>query len=270
MDSIQLGPIVIPAYALLALAGLGTANAAGAWFRRFRGVDPGAAFWKMTVAGFVVARLVFVLRNADLYVDSPLSAFNFRDGGFATWAGWFAALVVGMVSVRTNVPLRRPLLVATLAGAAVWFGGTMFNRALAPQLQPLPSMDVRRLDGAVVALDRFRGRPLVVNLWATWCGPCRREMPALKAAQHAHPGVTFVFVNQGESEQEVQRFLSGQRLELRNVVLDPARELGTRTHSPGYPTTLFYDAAGTLRFRHVGELSQAAVREHIAALSERR
>jgi thiol-disulfide isomerase/thioredoxin len=270
MDVIQLGPMVVPVYALLALAGLGAANAAWAWFRRFRGVDPGAALWKMTVAGFVVARLVFVLRNVDLYVDAPLSALKFRDGGFATWAGWFAAVVVGAVSVRMNVPLRRPLLVATSAGAAIWFGGTMSNRALASQRLPLPSIDVRRLDGTVVALDRFRGRPLIVNLWATWCGPCRREMPALEAAQRAHPGVTFVFVNQGESAQDVQRFLAEQRLELRNILLDPARELGSRTQSLGYPTTLFYDAAGTLRLRHAGELSLATVRENIAALNERR
>lgn len=270
MDVIQLGSMVIPVYALLALAGFGAANGAGAWFRRFRSLDIGPVLWKMTVTGFLVARLVFVLRNHDLYLDSPLSALNIRDGGFAGSAGWLAALIVGAVSTRADGPLRRALLVATLAGGGVWFGGTMLNAALAPARPPLPAIDMHLLDGSVVALDRFKGRPLVVNLWATWCGPCRREMPALEAAQKAHPQVTFVFVNQGESEESVRRFLAQQRLGLTNVILDPARELGTRTQSLGYPTTLFYDAAGMLRVRHVGELSQAAVREKIDALRDSR
>ncbi|AXA94248.1 TlpA disulfide reductase family protein [Massilia sp. YMA4] len=266
MDILRLGPVVLPVHALLALLGLGAANAVAAWYRRCRGIDPGPALWRMTLVGFVAGRLFFVLRHHDLFADSPWSALNIRDGGFVPWAGWLAALVTGALLARNSAPLRRSLLAATLAGGAVWLGATLLNQALAPAREPIPAIAVQRLDGATVALDSFKGRPLVINLWATWCGPCRREMPALMAAQRAHPQVTFVFVNQGESAQAVRDFLSGHQLDIANVFVDPARQAGTATRSLGYPTTLFYDAAGTLRLRHVGELSQASAREKIAGL----
>lgn len=266
MDILRLGPLVLPFHAVLALLGLGIANAVAAWFRRARGVDPGPALWRMTVAGFLAGRLFFVLRHHDLYAASPWSALNFRDGGFSALAGWLAALLTGAIVARASAPLRRALLAATLAGGAVWLGATQLNQALAPPREPVPAIAVQRLDGSAVTLDSFKGRPLVVNLWATWCGPCRREMPALMAAQRANPQVAFVFVNQGESAETVRQFLAAQKLAIANVLIDPARRVGTGTRSLGYPTTLFYDAAGRLRDRHVGELSQATAREYIAGL----
>lgn len=266
LDILRLGPVVFPVHALLALLGLGVANAVVAWFRRSRGIDAGPALWKMTVVGFAAGRLYFVLRNHDLFADSPWAALNVRDGGFVAWAGWLAALATGAFLARNSASMRRSLVAATLAGGAVWLGAALLNQAFAPAREQVPAIAVQRLDGSAVTLDSFRGRPLVINLWATWCGPCRREMPALMAAQRAHPQVTFVFVNQGESIQTVRQFLAGQQLDIANVLIDPARLVGAGTRSLGYPTTLFYDAAGRLRLRHVGELSQATAREKIAGL----
>src|SRR3546814_7473677 len=65
------------------------------------------------------------------------------------------------------------------------------------------------------------GEPMVVNLWATWCPPCRREMPVLAKAQEERGDVTFVFVNQGESESEIRDYLRESHLQLSNVLLDP-------------------------------------------------
>ncbi|KAG1437283.1 hypothetical protein G6F57_020315 [Rhizopus arrhizus] len=85
---------------------------------------------------------------------------------------------------------------------------------------PLPTLQVTDLQGGQVDLQQFRGSPLVLNLWATWCGPCRREMPVLAAAQQAHADVQFVFLTQGETLDEVQGFLADERLVLGNVLLD--------------------------------------------------
>ncbi|WP_312183975.1 TlpA family protein disulfide reductase, partial [Massilia timonae] len=112
----------------------------------------------------------------------------------------------------------------------------------------------------------FKGKVAVVNLWATWCPPCRREMPAMQAAQQANPDIGFVFVNQGESSVVVRRFLATQQLRLQNVVIDPAGQVAARTGAAGYPTTLFYDADGKLRLRHVGELSEATLKDKLASL----
>lgn len=242
------------------------AHAVAAWFRRSRGVDPGPMLWNMILFGFVAGRLGFVLRHHDVYLGDPLSIIDFRDGGFDRLAGFATAFIVGAGLSRRLPLLRRPLLAATLTGCAVFFVGTAVKQAFTPAGAPLPAIEVRRLDGSTVPLSAFAGRPLVINLWATWCPPCHREMPVLASAQRARPEIEFVFVNQGESAEVVARYLAANGLQLSNVVLDPARQTGKTTGSSGYPTTLFYDARGRLRKRHMGELSHATLGEKIDQL----
>lgn len=170
---------------------------------------------------------------------------------------------MGVELVRRADTLRRPLLVSAMAGFALWGGGTLAAQWSMPAQAPVPDVLVRQLDGTGIALPRFAGKPLVVNLWATWCPPCRREMPVLHAAQVANPDVAFVFVNQRETADTVRRFLAGQNLELQNVVTDPAGRVSAGTGSAAYPTTLFYDGSGRLVLRHVGELSQATLRDKL-------
>lgn len=263
MNAVSLGPLVFPVHVLLALLAILLATGVAGWFQRRRGVDAGPLLWKMIVAGFVCARLVFVFKHRDIYAAAPWTAFDIRDGGFEPAAGLVAACVIGVELVRRSEALRRPLLVSVLAGLAVWGGGTLAVQWMAPPDAPMPNVAVRQLDGTEIALARFAGKPLVINLWATWCPPCRREMPVLQAAQAANADIGFVFVNQRESADTVRRFLAGQRLPLQNVVTDPAGQLAAATGSVAYPTTLFYDGAGRLVLRHVGELSQATLRDKL-------
>jgi len=253
----------MPMQLVLVLASIVVANATAAWFRAARRVDPGPILWKMLFAGFGAARLVFVLRHADLYASAPLAALDLRDGGFDGVAGFVTALVIGAELSRRTPLLRQSLLAAVLAGCALYFGGTTLNHALSAEQAPVPAVALRRLDGSPVALTSFAGRPMVVNLWASWCPPCRREMPAMQATQRAHPELTFVFVNQGESAETVSAYLAAHGLATQNVVLDPAKQVSTRTATSGYPTTLFYDATGRLYLRHMGELSRATLEEKI-------
>lgn len=266
MDAVQLGPLVIPMHVALLVASVLLANVVAAWFRRSRGLDPGPMLWKMLLIGFGVGRLIFVLRHYELYVSDPISIINVRDGGFNMLAGFASAFIAGAELTRRSKALRRPLAAATMVGCALFFGGTLLNGALTPAAAPVPMVEVRRLDGTLVSLKTYVGRPLVVSLWATWCPPCRREMPALISAQQAHPDVTFVYVNQGESMEAVASYLTTHGLHMTNVVLDPAKQLSTRTGTSGYPTTLFYDAQGRLYLRHMGELSRATLEEKINRL----
>lgn len=266
MDVVKLGPLIIPLSAVLTVLAILAATTAADWLYRRRGVDAGTVLWRMILAGFIAARAVFVLKHHDIYARAPWSTLDIRDGGFELSAGLVVACVVGAELTRRRAELRRPLLASVLAGGAVWIAGQLAAQALAPPQPPMPDLMVRRLDGSDVALRSLADRPLVVNLWATWCPPCRREMPAMQAAQQANPDIGFVFVNQGESSTIVRRFLATQQLQLKNVVIDPAGQLAARTGAAGYPTTLFYDADGKLQLRHVGELSEATLRDKLETL----
>ena len=131
----------------------------------------------------------------------------------------------------------------------------------------LPEMSVAMLSGESTTLAALAdGKPLVVNLWASWCPPCRREMPMLAAAQQHESNVTFVFSNQGENGAAVQRYLSASALDLANVTLDRHSELGRVAGSGMLPVTLFYDASGQLAATHLGELSEASLARNLNRL----
>jgi thiol-disulfide isomerase/thioredoxin len=127
----------------------------------------------------------------------------------------------------------------------------------------VPDVELARLEGGTVRLHALAGKPLVLNLWATWCPPCRRELPALAAAQAQHTDVTFVFANQGEAAAAVGRHLRDSALALHNVVLDPNSRVSQATGARGLPTTLFFDARGRLVDVHVGELTRAGLAQKL-------
>jgi thiol-disulfide isomerase/thioredoxin len=104
----------------------------------------------------------------------------------------------------------------------------------------------------------------VVNLWATWCGPCRAEMPVLAQAQADYPGVRLVFVNQGEALRTVDDYLASHDLHITNSLLDPTHAVAAAVGAVGFPTTLFYDAHGRLLAAHLGPFSRATFRQAVA------
>ncbi|MGO4660136.1 TlpA family protein disulfide reductase [Ensifer sp. 2YAB10] len=111
------------------------------------------------------------------------------------------------------------------------------------------------------------GRPTVLNLWASWCPPCRREMPILREAQANYPDINFVFVNQGESAQQVHRYLEEQDLTLSNLLLDPQGQTAASLGQVAFPTTYLFNAAGRLIDVRVGELTAATLAERLARLT---
>jgi thiol-disulfide isomerase/thioredoxin len=150
----------------------------------------------------------------------------------------------------------------------VWGGLGWLHNALTHGTEyPLPELAVERLGGGTVSLASFRGQPVVLNLWASWCPPCRREMPVLEAAQQARPDVQFLFVNQGEGAPAVRQYLQIEQLsELQNILLDPADRVGRHFRTRALPTTLFFNTAGQLVDTHLGALTRAHLDEHLRAL----
>src|SRR5680860_1751919 len=128
----------------------------------------------------------------------------------------------------------------------------------------LPESTFSLLDGTPVSLAEVAGnKPMVVNLWASWCPPCIREMPVLEKAQQDNPDITFAFVNQGEQPETISRFMNQYKLSLQNVLTDTSASLGRTTGSQALPTTLFYDANGQQVNAHLGELSRATLADNL-------
>lgn len=162
--------------------------------------------------------------------------------------------------------LRRPVAVGGLAGMVFWIAASAATSL--GQARELPALVFTELNGTanVTLAQAARSRPVVVNLWASWCGPCRQEMPMLAAAQQRESSVGFLFVNQGESDSAVRAYPTDQGLPLREVLLDAGSKLGPAVGSRGLPTTLFYDAKGRQVDAHFGVLNAAALESRLRQL----
>lgn len=157
-------------------------------------------------------------------------------------------------TLRTNTSFRKTvsiwLTVVALICAATYGAIRLMESA------SLPTVSLTTLDGNRASLAALAGgKPMVLNLWASWCGPCRQEMPILAAAQRQEAGVIFVFSNQGEDGITVQRFLAAAQLELANVLLDPGARIGRDAGSLALPITFFYDDSGRLVDTQMGGIT---------------
>lgn len=264
----HLGPLAFSTSVIALLFGL-VAALATAGFLRQRGLADasGALYWAL-VGGLVLGRLMFVLGWRHQYLEQPWSVLKLRDGGFDP-----VASVIGVVLTALIIGWRRPGLRTPLAaGVLVGMAACGLARLTAQQLraateQPLPTLTLRDLDGHEVALASLRGQPLVVNLWATWCGPCRNEMPMLVKARRELPAYRFVFIDQGEDAASVMPYARTLGLPPAQVLLDGTLDVSAHYGVRAYPTTLFVDANGILRDRAMGELSRATLEERLRRIA---
>ena len=230
------------------------------------GRSAASIMFDMFFIGIASARLAFVLQWLPAYLADPWSVLRIGDGGFSWWAGLLAALAWGAWKVRHSPRMRVQVIAGTSAGLVAW-GGLLGALWLMQQSSvSLPTMEMTTLDDERVSLAAMSGRPVVVNLWATWCPPCRREMPVLAEGQQTRPDVAFVFANQGEGPDLIREYLDGEGLALTNVLLDPFSSLMQEMGARGLPTTLFFDADGRLVDFHMGELTQAGLASKLQAI----
>ncbi|TVP92032.1 MAG: TlpA family protein disulfide reductase [Pseudomonadaceae bacterium] len=264
MLSTELGFLALSTERVLAALAFALALLVGWLAGRGRDVSVVDLLSSMLLVSLVAARLSFVLLYHEHYQLFSLGWLDIRDGGFLLWPGLLAAAIYGGWRAWQLTAVRRPLLLAALIGGGFWVLSLGAFTQL-QQSQQLPDMAFYSLAGKPMQLTDIEG-PLVVNIWATWCPPCRREMPVLQQAQEDLDGVTIVLVNAGESTAEIAHFLTSQGLELNNLWRDPNNALGQAVGSRALPTTLFYHSDGSLADAHLGELSAAGLQRAIERL----
>ncbi|KAF0096493.1 MAG: redoxin domain-containing protein [Rhodospirillaceae bacterium] len=263
MQAVSIGPFIFAGDRLAAIVGIGvfmivTTILAVRVDRRF-----GSWSTLVLVAGLVAARLGHVIEHAGSFAAEPLRIFAVWQGGFS-WA--WATIAVAIVSVLYVRSLRFGLWSAFALGLSLIAWNTVWQLTTAIPATPMSATVLEHLDGRRMSLAEPGHKPVVINLWATWCPPCRRELPMMAEVAAATNDVAFMFVNQGEGRAAIEAYLAAAGLSLDGVLLDPLRTVSRHYGTPGLPVTLFIGADGRLRSAHVGEISRETLTNGLSRL----
>lgn len=131
--------------------------------------------------------------------------------------------------------------------------------------QLAPEFALRDPDGNVRELGDYRGDVVWINFWATWCGPCRRELPDIQrlADEFEEDGLVVLAVNQAQSAKTAESFWEELQLDL-PILLDAGGEVSEQYRVIGLPHNVFIDRDGVVRSNHIGFLTEEQMRERLA------
>ncbi len=155
----------------------------------------------------------------------------------------------------------RPNLLVLILASLFGLGGFLLSSAFFSESAKLigsaaPTILMRDLNGTEFQLSRFRGKPLVVNFWATWCGPCIEEMPMLDRAQQQ--GAINVVAIASDDATEVRAFKAKHKLDLTVVLQADAGDIYNLLEAPDtIPYSVFFDGDGKVSSVEHGAMSQA-------------
>jgi peroxiredoxin len=174
-------------------------------------------------------------------------------------AGLFIGAGLGIVLfIAFDLGGSRSGLAQFTAGRSLSFSPAVGN--------PAPDFSLDDLSGERIHLADLRGKVVLINFWATWCGPCRLEMPALQVrAERFAPQMAVLAVNFDEPADQVQAFVDELGLTF-PVLLDPGAEVQDLYRVRGYPTTYLVDSEGTVQFVHIGLMAEEQMDRYLSQL----
>ncbi len=191
---------------------------------------------------------------------------------FSRWGAWLIVagglligLALGLLIFYGVPPLPAAQGARDPAGVPATPAGPVATSAPAPVVgAPAPDFTLADLAGNNVSLASFKGQVVVLNFWATWCGPCKLEMPMLEQHYQALQGQKLVVlaVESGDPLSDVQDFVTQNRLTF-PVVADKAATVSDDYLVQALPTTFILDAQGIILQKHVGLLSQAQLDDYL-------
>jgi thiol-disulfide isomerase/thioredoxin len=185
---------------------------------------------------------------------------------------WIAALFVGIIALASAAALVVPML-QQREFVGQTNVGVITSVVVAPDTAgrvgfAAPDFVWVEPSGASNRLLAQRGRPVVLNFWATWCAPCRAEMPRLEAAARDSQDVTFYEIDLDENGGRVRGFFDS--LEISHLV--PLVDVGSRAArayglGSGVPTSFFIDRDGIIRAATVGEMDVLTIGRNLSTIT---
>ena len=138
---------------------------------------------------------------------------------------------------------------------------------------PAPDFTLEDMDAKNISLKSYRGKVILLNFWATWCPPCRREMPSMERLHQNFKGKDFIVlaVNQMEDVDQVFAYTGGLEVDPTFTILFDKDSVVSRAYSvQGLPTTYLIDKKGNIRFRAIGgrEFDHPEVEKQILQLMQ--
>ena len=132
---------------------------------------------------------------------------------------------------------------------------------------PAPDFELPNLDGKPVRLSDYRGQPVWINFWATWCPPCRAELPDIEAAykDRKGQGLALLAISIGEDAPVVKQYVEKMGM-TSTVLVDSAEAVASRYRVNGIPTHLFIDKDGIIRDLVVGGLSKTTIGQRLGSI----
>ena len=261
----HLGPLALSTDRLAAVAAIWLFVAIGS-HRRMAG-ETTAVVSIAAVGGFVIARLAYVATHFADYVSEPLAILKVWQGGFLPLAGVVTALLILGFKALPERRFRLIALLIALSGS--WYVADRLLTTTVPSPFAMSPAGLKTLTGADFDPATLEGRPYVINLWADWCPPCRREMPLLAEAARKHPEIAFLFINQGDQPSIVTKLPTQHGIDPATILLDAAARLSA-AYGGALPSTIFVGPTGKVRSVHAGEISRAALSDKINLIKETR
>jgi len=144
-------------------------------------------------------------------------------------------------------------IVNSLLSISLLFLATLAGPLPAAEPAPAPDFELSDRNGQPVRLSELRGKVVLINFWATWCGPCRKEMPLLEAIHRRYEklGLTLLGVNVEEDLSDAEEFLRQTPVSF-PILTDPENRVSRLFDVAAMPSTVIVDRAGRLRHLHHG------------------
>lgn len=191
-------------------------------------------------------------------------------------------MTIGLLALKREdiLVLGAGLIVGAGLGALIFFGigngrrlfggkdiaaGKNLTASLALG-SPAPDFELTNLAGESIRLSELKGTVVLINFWATWCGPCRLEMPAIQERYERFlPELAVLAVNFDEPVDDVQSFVDELSLTF-DVLLDPGAKIQDLYRVRGYPTTFLVDKEGIIQVHHIGLMTEEQLDGYLAQL----